>query len=115
MDLSTLEWTAGAIQPFYRGYNFKGKVIFKIHVLLRNAWTRFSTIQRDEDTFYVVGGNQSRPGNSRKILKYEGDVWSHVGDLQIARHSPALAFNGNELIIIGGWADGYRFPDNDAT
>ena len=79
----------------------------------------FSTIQRDIDTFYVVGGQQDGIGIHKKILKFEANVWSHVGDLQISRQQAALAFDGNELLIIGGWGtyNGVHntFPDNDAT
>ena len=61
----------------------------------------------------MVGGRVRYIGNTPKILKYESGVWTHVGDLQHARHHPVLAFNDNELFIIGGWSD--TFTDNDAT
>ena len=54
----------------------------------------------------MVGGRM-RTGNTSKILKYDSGVWTHVGDLQHARHGLGLVFNDNELIILGGWSDTY--------
>ena len=70
-------------------------------------------IQRDVDIFYMVGGHIHRLGMTPKILKYDAGIWSHVGDLQHGRSMPSLAFNDNQLLIIGGWSDTYS--DNDAT
>lgn len=79
----------------------------------------FSTIQRDGDSFFVVGGMIDTIGIQRKVLKFEANVWSHEGDLQITRgRMHALAFNGNELLIIGGTSNarvGDAFENNDAT
>lgn len=101
LDTTTLEWSAGVAQQFYprRG----------------DIWTRFATIQRDEDTFYAVGGDLDRQGKQTKIVKYQADVWSHVGDLQIPRTDPSVVFNGNELIIIAGWGEQNQYENNEAT
>ena len=78
----------------------------------------FSTIQRDVDSFFVVGETIDTIGLQRKVLKFEANVWAHEGDLQISRiRMPALAFNGNELLIFGGYGDGQRgdaFENEDA-
>ena len=60
----------------------------------------------------MVGGAE-RGTPVTKILKYDASVWSHVGDLQIARYDFTLAFDGNELLVIGGW--GNDFTSTDAT
>ena len=87
--------------------------------LLRRPLHGFSTIQRDVDTFYVVGGQQDGIAIHKKILKFEANVWSHVGDMQFSRRDePQLAFNGNELLIMGGYSHerwGAPFTDDDAT
>ena len=84
--------------------NGKPKNIFSNYI------TEFGIIQRDVDTFFMVGGRH-RVGNSSKILKYESGVWTHLGDLQHARHGLVLALNDNELIILGGWSQ--TFTSND--
>ena len=61
----------------------------------------------------MVGGVVQGLGHTSKILKYDAGIWSHVGDLQHAREQPSLAFNDNQLVIIGGWSNTYS--DNDAT
>ena len=87
--------------------------------LFRRPLHSFSTIQRDVDSFYVVGGQQDGIAIHKKILKFEANVWSHIGDLQFSRTGePTLAFNGNELLIMGGYSHevwGDAFTDNDAT
>ena len=84
--------------------NEKPKNIFRGYI------GEFGLIQRDVDTFFTVGG-RGRGGNSSKILKYESGVWTHVGDLQHARHGLSLALNDNEIIILGGWSQ--TFTSND--
>ena len=58
-------------------------------------------------------GGSTNFGFSTKILKYEADVWTHVGDFQRARYLHSTVFNGNQLVIIGGI--GSDFDNNDAT
>ena len=62
--------------------------------------------------FYIVGG-RGRYGDLSKILKWEAEVWSHVGDLQHPRHGLVLAMNGDQLLIMCGWST--TFTDNQAT
>ena len=73
----------------------------------------FAVVQSDVDTFYTVGGHHDIQRYINKILKYEANVWTHVGDLQHARHLPAAALSGNQLWTFGGASD--TFADNDAT
>ena len=67
----------------------------------------------------MVGGQQDGIAVHKKILKFEANVWSHVGDMQFSRTGePQLAFNGNELLIMGGASNpawGVAFTNNDAT
>ena len=83
------------------------------HYILRNDIYHFALIQRDVDTFFMVGGGVQYTGFTTKILKYESGVWTHVGDLQHGRSRHRLAFNDNQLLILGGWSN--TSTDNDAT
>lgn len=78
----------------------------------RHHFAHYSLIQRDKDLFYIVGGN-GNGSDSTKIIKWDAEVWSHVGDLQHRRHLAVLAMNGNQLLIIAGVSA--TFTDTQAT
>lgn len=87
MDMTTFEWTPGAEQTVHSSY-----------------WREFSIIQKDFDTFFIVGGKTEENGHVPTVLKYQADVWSQLGDLVHARWWSGLAINGNELLVMGGIA-----------
>lgn len=79
----------------------------------KSWFQNYALIQRDEDLFYIFGGHTRRSGFVSKILKWEAEVWSHVGDLQYPRAGSVLAMNGDQILIIAGWSN--TFTDNEAT
>ena len=88
--------------------------MLKFSTQSRMHFQDYALIQRDEDLFYIVGGRGAwNYGDFSKILKWEAEVWSYVGDLQHARNFPVLAMNGDQLLIMAGWST--TFTNNQAT
>ena len=89
MDMTTFEWSDGPTQTIHQSGGY---------------WGEMAIIQRDEDLFYLAGGILQHGGLQTAIGKYEGGIWTKIGDLLSARLNPGLVFNGaNQLLAIGGW------------